>query len=241
MNHRPGLPKLSKIKAFFFDAGGTLFCPYPSVGEVYAEVARRHGLASADPKELEALFHATWERRDGLRSLARRSGQKKEKQWWRSLVREVFSQFGRMEDFEAFFDELYDRFAQSGVWRLFDDALPLLQELKTRGKILGIVSNWDSRLFGLCEGLGLGPYLDFILASGVVGFAKPNPKIFQEALQRARALPQEALHVGDSLEDDVLGAEQAGIRAIFLDRKGNRSSPAPTISTLQFLTGLFEN
>jgi len=241
---KQSLPDLSEIKAFFFDAGGTLFRPYPSVGEIYAEVARRHGVTS-DPQELETLFHRTWEKHDGLASLARRSGQrsgqKEEREWWRSLVGEVFSQFGRMENFEAFFDELYDRFASPGAWRLFDDTLPLLQELKRRGRILGIVSNWDSRLFGLCEGLGLSPYLDFILASAVVGFAKPNPRIFQEALRRARVRPEEALHVGDSLEDDVWGAREAGIQAIFLDRKGNRSSQVPTISALQFLTGLFEN
>lgn len=237
---RQNLPKLSSIKAFFFDAGGTLFQPYPSVGEIYAEVARRYGLA-ADPQTLETLFHTTWEKRDGLASLAGRSGQKEERVWWRSLVHEVFSQLGAIENFEAFFDELYDRFARPEAWRLFPDTLPLLQELKKRGKVLGVVSNWDSRLFGLCEGLGLRPYFDFILASAVVGCAKPNPKIFQEALKQARVLPEEALHVGDSLEDDVGGAREAGIQAVFLDRKGNRSSEAPTISALQFLTGLFEN
>lgn len=248
---KQGPPNLSKIKAIFFDAGGTLFQPYPSVGEIYAQVAHQYGL-SATPQDLEVLFHTTWEKRDGLASLASRSGQKEEKEWWRSLVWEVFSKVGRIENFGAFFDELYDRFASPEAWRLFPDTLPLLQELKKRGKILGIVSNWDSRLFGLCDGLGLGPHLDFILASAVVGFAKPNPKIFQEALKRARVSSEEALHVGDSLEDDVWGAQQAGIQAIFLDRKGRRSgqlSPSglrsvgaeARISALQFLTGMFEN
>jgi putative hydrolase of the HAD superfamily len=229
-----------RAKAVFFDAGGTLFQPHPSVGQIYSETAHRYGL-TVDPNDIETLFHSTWQRRDGLASLAARSGEKEEKKWWREVVWEVFSQFGRIENFDAFFEELYNQFASPEAWRLFSDALPVLQELKRRGKIVGIVSNWDSRLFGLCERLGLGPYLDFILASAVVGVAKPHPKIFQEALRRARVPPEEALHVGDSVEDDVLGARGAGIQAIFLDRKGGRPCQAPTISALQFLCGMFEN
>jgi putative hydrolase of the HAD superfamily len=156
------------------------------------------------------------------------------------LVREVFSQEGPIENFEAFFEELYDRFASPDTWRPFPDTLPTLEELKKRGKILGIVSNWDSRLFGICKGLDLERYLDFVLASAVVGAAKPSPKIFEEALRQARVSPEEALHVGDSLEDDVLGAQQAGIHAVLLDRKGGRCLEAQTSSDLQFLSGMFE-
>ena len=233
-------PDFSRVRAVFFDAGGTLFRPFPSVGEIYSEVAGRHGLV-ARPSALEEIFHKEWIRRDGLAGLTGHTSEKVEKKWWRELVWEVFSSFGPVDDFEAFFEELYDRFARAESWRLFSDTLPVLQALKKRGKILGIVSNWDSRLFGLSEGLGLRPYLDFILASAVVGAAKPHPKIFEEALKKADVRPHEAIHVGDSLEDDVKGAEGAGIRAVFLDRKGIRSSQTPTISELQFLCGMFED
>lgn len=238
--------KFKNIKAVFFDAGGTLFRPHPSVGAIYAEVAARYGF-TANPQQLESIFHAAWVERDGLASLSGHSTEKKEKEWWRTLVWDVFSKLGRIENFEAFFEELYDRFAGRESWRLFPDTLPVLKELKGRGKIVGIVSNWDSRLFKICEGLGLGPYLDFILASAVVGAAKPSPRIFEEALRRARSVApdgvagQDALHVGDSLEDDVLGAERAGLHAVFLDRKGGRTSSAVTITGLQFLSGLIEN
>jgi putative hydrolase of the HAD superfamily len=219
------------------DAGGTLFTPYPSVGEIYHQVARRYGLA-ADPKVLEETFHAKWEERDGLASLAAHSGEKEEKGWWRTLVRDVFSPFGEIGDFEGFFEELYHTFAGAEVWRLFPDTLPVLKRLKEEKKIVGVVSNWDHRLFGICEGLGLGPYLDFILASAVVGAAKPSPRIFQEALRRAEIPPEAALHVGDSLEDDVRGARSVGIRVIFLDRKGRRlASEVPTIRSLEALWG----
>lgn len=228
---------LHRVKAIFFDAGGTLFRPHPSVGKVYAEVARRYGLF-LDAEELEAAFHRVWNNRD---SYTPPSAKREEKGWWKILVHELFSAFGEIKDFDAFFEELYDRFASPGTWRLFSDTLPALEALKKKGKILGIVSNWDDRLFGICEGLGVRPYFDFILASAVVGMHKPDPKIFREALKQAAVRPQEAIHVGDSLEDDILGARQAGIQAIFLDRKGNRSSEVPTIPTLQFLCCEIEN
>ncbi len=229
------MPKKNKIRAVFFDAGGTLFQPYPSVGEIYHEVARDFGLV-ADPHALETAFHAAWEARDGLASLASHSGEKEERKWWRTLVGEVFSEFGKIERFEDFFEALYDRFASAVAWRLFPDALPTLQRLKKEEKIVGIVSNWDSRLFGICEGLGLGPYVDFIVASAVTGVAKPSPKIFQEALKKARIPADAVLHVGDSLEDDVYGAKRVGIHALFLDRKGRRPShEVPTIPNLEAL------
>lgn len=230
-------PDFSKIQAVFFDAGGTLFSPFPSVGEIYSEVAGRHGLA-ADSMDLEKRFHALWVARDGLAGL---STEKEERKWWRELVWEVFSEFGPLKDFEAFFEELYDRFADKEAWRLYPDVLPVLQELKRKGKVVGVVSNWDSRLFGICEGLGIKPHLDFILASAVVGAAKPHLRIFQEALDKARVKPEEAIHVGDSLEADVRGAERAGIHAIFIDRTGSRVSSGHQIPALQFLCRLFDN
>lgn len=147
-----------------------------------------------------------------------------------------FPKLGRSRISTPFFDELYDRFVQPQVWRLFPDVFPVLQEAKKRKPTVGIVSNWDSRLFGICEGLGLSPYLDFILASAVVGAAKPNSKIFLAALRRAQVLPEEAVHVGDSLIDDIWGAERVGIRGILIDRSGSRSSKVVTISTLQFFS-----
>lgn len=234
------LPEPSQIKAVFFDAGGTLFRPYPSVGELYSDTAVRYGLRT-NPREIEARFHAYWMEQDGLAGRSGHSSPEAEKEWWRSLVRGVFSEVGRIDDFDVFFDELYDLFARPEAWRLFPDALPVLRQLKEKGKILGIVSNWDSRLFGICEGLGLVPYLDFILASALVGAAKPHRRIFEEALKRAGVAPEEALHVGDSLKDDVRGARAAGIHALFIDRRGGRTSQVPTISALQFLGEMFEN
>lgn len=209
------IPK--ETKAVFFDAGGTLFHPFPSVGHYYSEVAARHG-CKVGAAEAEAAFHRVWREHDGIGDLKSYCDEKIEKTFWRTIVTEVFKDFGRLNSFDSFFEELHALFGEPSVWRLFPEVPEVLGALKKRGFILGLVSNWDSRLLKLCSGLGMDPYLDFKVISAVFGAAKPSPKIFEEALRKAGVKSHEALHVGDSLEDDIRGAHEAGIRAVWVDR-----------------------
>lgn len=211
---------LRRYRAIFFDAGGTLFRPYPSVGEIYERVASKYG-CKARAGELEKKFHDAWLKRDGLKALASHLSEKIERDWWRELVHEVFDEYALGGRFETFFEELYDVFARPSSWELFPDTLDVLKHLRKGKQKIGIVSNWDSRLFHLCEGLGLTPYFDFILASAVFGAAKPSDKIFKEALKLSGVEPHEAVHIGDSLEDDIHGARKSGIHAVLVDRKAS--------------------
>ena len=230
---------ISSFKAVFFDAGGTLFYPYPSVGEIYSRVALGYG-CPATSDELEHLFKKAWFKRDGLAALVSHSSEKIEKEWWRGLVEEVFSQVGGVRNFGAFFEELYEVFGRPHVWRLYPETQEVLEELKRRGKRLAIVSNWDSRLFNLCEGLSLKKYFDLILASAVFGAAKPNPSIFQEALRQLHVAPHEAVHIGDSFEDDIQGARLTGIEAILIDRSTQRKFQNQNIKTISELRVLIQ-
>lgn len=208
---------IEKYKAVFFDAGGTLLHPFPSVGEIYKRVAGAHG-CPVDAEQTEQAFRKAWLHRDGMSHLATHSSEKVERAWWRGLVAEVFSEIGGFQDFEAFFSELYDTFARPECWKLYPGALEVLSAVKKKKKQVGIISNWDSRLLGLCEGLGIHGRVDFILASAVFGASKPSPKIFEEALRRAKVEPHEAVHIGDSFEDDVKGARGAGLDAVLIER-----------------------
>lgn len=211
------LPK--EIKAVFFDAGGTLFRPYPSVGEIYGRVASKYGCrASSD--EINESFHNVWCEKDNIGNLESYSDEKIEKKWWKTIVFDVFKNIGEIKRFDDFFEELYQLFTGTSVWRLYPEVKDVLKELKKRGVLLGIISNWDSRLLKLCEDLELKEYFEFILISAVFGVAKPNPKIFEEGLKKVGVLASETVYVGDSLEDDVGGAGRAKIRALWLDRSG---------------------
>lgn len=207
-------------KAIFFDAGGTLFCPFPSVGYHYSNVAARYGCRT-DERAVEEAFHRVWREHDAIGGIHGPCSEKIEKDFWYRIVSEVFKNFNALSDFNAFFEELYDLFARPEVWRFYPESEEVLQQLKERGYTLCLVSNWDSRLLKLCEGLGLNRFIDHYVISAIFGVAKPDPKIFQEALRKTSVKAGEVIHVGDSLEDDVRGASQTGIKAIWLDR-GNR-------------------
>ncbi|OGW78802.1 MAG: hypothetical protein A2Z83_01085 [Omnitrophica bacterium GWA2_52_8] len=140
----------------------------------------------------------------------------------------MFGQIGAVEDFDAFFDELYRVFGEPDAWRLYPETMEVLRSLKKAGKKMAVISNWDSRLFRLMKGLAIEEYFEFVLASAVFGASKPNPKIFEAALEKMGAKPAHAVHIGDSLEDDIKGAGRAGIWGIWIDRHGRKGSmPVP--------------
>jgi putative hydrolase of the HAD superfamily len=234
-----GLAMTTSIKVVFFDAGGTLFRPYPSVGDIYARTAAKHGVR-VDAETVEKAFQQKWHERNGMTTLAGLSSEKIEREWWYRLVRDVFGNLGQFDDFDVFFQELYDLFARAECWRLFNDAVPALEALKGEGYRLGIISNWDHRLFSIVEQLGLSRYFEQVVASSAVGIAKPGRRIFEAALEAMRAAPGESLHVGDSLEDDYHGASRAGLSAVLLNRDRKAYNGVVRIESLRELPDLLK-
>jgi len=104
------------------------------------------------------------------------------------------------------------------LWRFVLPGVPeALGDLREMGLRLLVVSNSDGSIErGLAE-LGLRPYFTAVVDSAVVGFEKPDPRIFEHALERAGVLGARALHVGDLYHADVTGARAAGVNALLLD------------------------
>ena len=120
----------------------------------------------------------------------------------------------------------------------FPDAAPALRELRAAGHALIVVSNWDCSLPEWLRPPGLLDLVDEVVSSAVVGAAKPDPAPFRRALELAGAEPEEALHVGDSPENDVAGARAAGVRAVLVDRDGSAPAGIPTVRSLGELASL---
>jgi putative hydrolase of the HAD superfamily len=118
----------------------------------------------------------------------------------------------------------------------FDDAAPALEELRGLGLRLVVASNWDSSLPDVLERAGLAPLLDGVVSSAMAGSVKPAPGVFREALRLVGAEPRDALHVGDSLENDIEGARALGMRAVLIERDG--AAPAAGVQTIGALTEL---
>ena len=108
---------------------------------------------------------------------------------------------------------------------LYDDTVPVLQHLRNEGFKLAIVSNWDTPLDPLMERLGIADYFDIIVAShdARVRSAKPDSHIFNYTLAAVGVSAEEAVHVGDTYEADIIGARNAGIRPILIDRDGTQA------------------
>lgn len=217
------------IRFAYFDAGGTMISPHPSVGGVYAAAGRRFGLA-ASPDELERAFRAAWKRRG-------RGVGASDREWWRALVLEIFEEVGFDGDRGACFDAFFEAFSSRDAWRLWDDVVPALQSLREAGVRCGVLSNWDYRLRGLLEQLELTPLFDAMVISSEVGFAKPDPRIYALAAERAGVSPTEILYAGDDLHLDLLPARAAGFQAYLIDRTG-RSAEDSKIRSLSELVAI---
>ena len=102
----------------------------------------------------------------------------------------------------------------------YSDSAPALEKLGERGLKRVVVSNWDCSLGRVLERCGLAGRIDGAISSAEAGARKPDPAIFEPALALAGCGPDQALHVGDTAEEDVEAARAAGIRVLLLDRDG---------------------
>lgn len=115
-------------------------------------------------------------------------------------------------------NQAFDLFATKKCWSVKDNAVDVLNEIRRKfpSLKLGVISNGDERLNGLLQDLGFSEF-DFVIDSHSVGYAKPDREIFDEALRRVSLTDaSKAMHVGDELPKDYLGAKNAGWRAIHL-------------------------
>ena len=217
----------TEIKAITCDVGGTLIEPWPSVGHVYAEVASRHGIPDADPELLNRRFAEAWRAKANF-DYSRAA--------WAEIVTNTFQRSSVSGQESAFFADLYERFAGPEVWRIYDDVAAALDPLSRRGVRLAVISNWDERLRPLLRGLKLDHFFEVVIVSSELGQHKPAPEIFTHALRQLGLPGQAVLHVGDSALEDVTGAEQAGLRAVRLNRRRPEEAPGEIRSLTELLT-----
>jgi putative hydrolase of the HAD superfamily len=204
---------------------------------MYARVLCRHGhettAALVEPAFRDTWCELTQLHPPGLDRYHLLKGG--ERAWWGEFVRRVMRRIGHQAPWRPVFEELFDAFAEPTLWRPYPEVVEVLARLRQGRYSLAVVSNWDSRLPGLLEGLGLTSYFDAVLVSALEGVEKPSPVIFQRAAARLAIPPAGCLHVGDSPLDDYRGATSAGMAAVLLDRAGLFSNGYRRIATLEGL------
>ena len=124
--------------------------------------------------------------------------------------------------------------------QLFDDVLPTLNALQGR-YIMGLLSNGNT----YPERCGLGDYFQFVVFAQDYGIQKPDPRLFEIAIGHAGCTKRQLLHVGDSFQNDVIGAKQAGVKSVWLNREGGNNGtgkpPDFEVSSLMELIKILEN
>jgi putative hydrolase of the HAD superfamily len=204
---------MNDLRAVLFDVDFTIAKPGPELGpEGYQRLGARFGLELDPSRYREAREKAV----EGIR---RHPELEHDEEIWVAFTERIIRGMGGNSDRAyACAVEMTKAWEHAEHFELFEDALPVLGELRTQGLKLGLVSNTGRNLDEFVAHHHLD--VDAALGSGAFGRTKPHPTIFQAVLERLGVEPAEAAMVGDSPEDDVEGARAAGIsRAFLLDRE----------------------
>ena len=212
------------ISTILFDLDGTLRHSRPSSIETFFALAAEMGIPDKPERRRQALrwVHYYWADSKELLEDQERFGEKDEL-FWTNHARLNLIAFGCQEEQAAVLaPEIRRRMAeehQPEEW-IPPETYEILEALQHSGFRLGVLSNRTEPYRETLESSGLLSYFDLVLAAGEVRVWKPDPRVFQHALERLNVRPEETLYVGDNYFADVVGAQAAGISPVLLDPDG---------------------
>lgn len=222
----------SEVKVIFFDVGNTLL--FPNRERIHAPLAER-GLAFGTDhlRDLERRMKNEFD------ALMTADGNHDHSFWW-MFYTQLFEEIGLKDD--AARDQMVESIRNSGNWdQIRPGTRERLQEIAGRYRI-GVISNADGKIEDVLLRCGIHDCFLSITDSGLIGYEKPHPEIFRQALEKLKAKPEESLYVGDMYSVDYVGATGAGMQAVLMDVPGayvNKGvARVETLAELQdFLTG----
>ena len=220
-------------RAIFFDAAGTLIRLTKSVGAHYALVAERQGY-TLDAEQLTRAFAIVWKEMP-VRPATGAPREDDDKGWWRDLVERLLDRVTPQIDpldRDTFFKAAYRHFAEAGVWELYPEVREVIEALSPHYE-LAVVSNFDGRLRMILEHLAISQYFRHVFLSSELGADKPDPLIYERALEISGFAPGEVLHVGDDPERDWAAASCAGLAAFRLNRPQNSLARSHAVAVVR--------
>lgn len=245
---------LSKLRCITIDVTGTLIAYKGELGDYYCLAAKAVGLPCPDYKRMHEGFKIAYTNMAKQYPCFGHAAKMPNVQWWKKCVKDSFDKAGYSYDeetFERIFGRIYSSFGSSAPYTVFQDSVPFLRWARNKGFLVGIVSNSEYRYPDVilpALGMNKGSEWDFGVFSGIEGVEKPNPKIYEIALQKAGNIPvNEVLHIGDSMRKDYLPARNMGMKALLLDRFKTpdaatwRESGAPVLPDLVTAQDWIEN
>jgi len=226
-------------KAVFFDVDFTLIFPGPTFqAEGYRRACAAHGI-EIDPAKFDAATAASSFILDEV-----------EEQIYRhdvfihytaSIIEKMGGRGAKVTDVAR---EIYDQWSVNHHFELYEDVAPMMDELRKRTLIVGLISNSHRSLDAFREHFSLADVISVSVSGAEHGFMKPHRSIFERALERANVAAADTLMVGDSFKHDIEGALNAGWRAVLLKRSGEVPDALPdglpVITTLADLFPLID-
>ncbi len=222
----------SKLKVIFFDVGNTLL--FPNRERIHAPLAQRGFRPDAD--HLRDLECRTKNRFDGMMT---NNGSTDHGFWW-MFYSQLLSEIGLKDD--AVRDQLVASIRNSGNWDIIrPGTAEKLFKIGERYRI-AVISNADGKIEDVLRRRGIAHCFRTITDSGLVGYEKPHPQIFHQALKSMNAAPEESLYVGDVYSVDYLGATGSGMHAVLMDIPGAyRDKGVPRVESLEGLQSVLRD
>lgn len=212
------------IKAIFFDLDGTLRHNVPSGDQILNAYLIEHGI-SIDPEDhLKAMRweYSYWANSPDLRDDIIAHSMDTDQFWTEYTKRRLLALNLSVEQSTEFAPKVSKHMGESYKPESIvpEDVRRVLPELKKAGYTMAVISNRDRPFQDVLDSHGLSEFFDFSLAGGDVDIYKPDPGIFEHALQRANLTPQETVYVGDNYFADVIGSRRAGLQPVLYDPSG---------------------
>ena len=224
----------------FFDVGFTLVYFEPSTFELALRALREAGVDVGDRALLTAWRGV--EKLYGSRRATEtyEASEAHDRAREEELRRQVLARLGVHDEqaLRRFIEREDALYSEPGVMRLYPEVRGVLARLREEGYKLGIISNWSWNLRQRCDQVGIADAFDLIQGSAYAGCQKPHPGIFRQAMAALGVVPERAIHVGDDYEADVIGAANAGLTGVLLDRDGRHAGTALTCHVVRNLEEL---
>jgi putative hydrolase of the HAD superfamily len=216
-----GATGLARPEVLFLDVGDTLIRAHPSWAGVYRQGLLESGIDIAEEDLERALLHETQAGGWWLDETPFEPSEAKSFDTVVAFDAAVLARLGYPDLGEDTFRRIEDAFARRSAWYVFPDVMPALDALRAERIRLCVISNFVWGAPELIHDLELARHFERLVISARVGFQKPNPGIFQHALDQMQVAPERAMHIGDSYRADIMGARRLGISAALIARGAN--------------------
>ncbi|NXH17805.1 HDHD3 protein, partial [Bucco capensis] len=234
-----------RLRLLTWDVKDTLLRLRQPVGQSYAAEGQAHGVR-VQPEALSCSFRQAYGAHSQHFPNYGRGQGLSSRQWWVDVVKQTFRLSGVHEDglLTVLAENLYRDFCSASNWEVLPGASETLGHCRQRGFRMGVVSNFDKRLEKILLQCNLRHHFDFVLTSEDTGFAKPDGRIFEQALRLGGVLPEQAAHIGDDYSRDYRAARAVGMHGFLLRAAGQEEEPAVppehVLPTLSHLLALIE-